>query len=170
MKRILLAALIVGVWLLGACGSSGNDTYHYVNNEFGYSIDCPADWNIETLGPTRIGIGTAEGGYNQIQIDAAVGASLITSMSDQQAAETCSENVRQAFNALGATDISIPVNKRGTDKWSWELAFTVTYEDTPLQGGEFILETETTTYTIFYLYSAAWPEGMEVIDSFSPIE
>jgi hypothetical protein len=167
MKRILLLIPIIGILFLGACGAAEVPLTHYVSEEFHYSIDYPEDWLTTDLTPTEIGIKPADADYKQIQIKADVGEPLTAAMSIQQQSEMYAANIRQSFAILGATDVSIPENKAGTGRWNWELTFTMTYENTPLEGGEFILETESITYTIFYIQSEDWPEGMEVIDSFS---
>ncbi len=57
MKRILLSILVIGILLLSACGApSETQLVHYVNKEFGYSIDYPKGWLLEELNPNEIGI------------------------------------------------------------------------------------------------------------------
>jgi hypothetical protein len=159
--------LVVGILSLGACGSQ---TTHYVSEEFGYSVDYPKDWIVEELSSTSIGIKPAYNAFNQIQIFAYAGQPLASSMSDLLIIEMYDANLRQSLNASGYTDIDIPVNTGGEDKWDWEIAFTATYEGFPIQGGEFIKETESMTYTVFYIQSGDWLEGQEVMDSFSLTE
>ena len=167
MKRILLVILVTGVLLLSACGGPNK---HYVNEELGYSIDYPKDWFLEEINPTEIGIRPGDSAYNQIQIDAYIGSPSSTLMPDVLLATSYETKLWQALNTFGFTDLNISVNERGTEKWDWVIAFTVIHEDTLLQGGEFIKETESITYTIFFLQSEDWPEGQEVIDSFSLVQ
>jgi hypothetical protein len=168
VKRILLIILVTGVLLLGACG--GNPNKHYVNEELGYSIDYPKEWFLEEVNPTRTGIRPGDSASKQIQIDAYIGSPSSTLMPDALLATSYETKLWQALKPFGFTDLNISVNKRGTEKWDWEIAFTVIYEDTLLQGGEFIKETESITYTIFFLQSEDWPEGQEVINSFSLVQ
>jgi len=167
MKRILLIILVTGVLLLGACGGA---IKHYANEEFGYSIDYPEDWFLEEISPTKIGIRTGNIAYNQIQIDAYIGGPASTLMSDALLAVEYENRLWQSFSTIGGTDLKVSVNERATGKWDWVIVFTVIYEDALLQGGEFIKETESITYTIFFIQSADWPEGQEVIDSFSLVQ
>lgn len=164
MKRILLMIMVIGILLLGACV---NPNKHYVNEEFGYSIDYPKDWIMEELSSNSIGIKPTDSAFNQIQIFAYAGQSLAGSMPDLMLVEMYDADLRQSLGASGYTDIDIPVNTRGADKWDWEIAFTAIYEDIPLQGGEFIKETESMTYAVFYIRSGNWLEGQAVMDSFS---
>ncbi len=171
MKRIFLMILVIGVLLLGACGeSSGNGITHYVSEEFSYSIDYPEDWIMEELDPNRIGIAPSESGFNQIQVNAYLGEPTIASTPDTMVQTANESDLQQFADTLGDVDLTISVNERSSGKWDWVAAFTLTYEDVPLEGGLFIKETETITYTIFFLQSEDWPEGQEVIDSFSVIE
>jgi hypothetical protein len=167
MKRILLIILVTGVILLGACGGPNK---HYVNEEFGYSIDYPKGWLQEEISSTRIGIKPEDSTYNQIQIDAYTGAPASASTADVFLAITYEADLQQALSTFGCTDLNISINERTTGKWDWMIFFTVIYEGTPLDGGEFIKETESITYTIFFIQSADWPEGQEVIDSFSLVQ
>lgn len=168
MKRIFLIILVVGVLSLGACVT--DPITHYVNEELGFSIDYPRDWFMEELSSSTIGIKPTDSAYNEIQIFAEVGTSLTSEMTDLLRAEMYSSNLQQIFSAEDYTDFSMTTNQRTTGQWDWVATFSVTYEDTPLQGGELIKETESMSYTIFYLQSGDWLEGEEVMDSFSPIQ
>jgi hypothetical protein len=168
MKRILLLILAIGILLLGACG--GNGITHYVNEEFGYSLDYPKDWVMEELDEYKIGVMPGGGGYNQIQIDSYVGEPLISSTPESMVASVYEADLQMLADSLVSPDLNISVNEPASGKWDWMAAFTMTSEDTPLQGGLFVKETETITYTIFYIQSTDWPEGQEVIDSFSLTE
>lgn len=165
MKRTLLLILALGVVLLGAC--SANPIKHYVNEEFGYSIDYPKDWILEEFNPNEIGIMPKDSDYNQIQIGAFHGEPMIGSLSESLVATSTEVSLQQSFDMLGGTNLNIIVNEPASGKWDWVVTFTVIYEDTQLRGGEYIKEIESTTYTIFYVQNGDWSEGWEVIDSFS---
>lgn len=167
MKRILLIVLVTSVLLLGACGGANT---HYVNEEFGYSIDYPQDWFLEEISPTKIGIRTGTSAYNQIQIEAFAGGPASTLMSDAVLAVEYENRLWQSFSTIGGTELNVSVNERATGQWDWVVVFTVIYEGALLQGWEFIKETESITYTIFFIQSADWPEGQEVVDSFSLVQ
>lgn len=83
--------------------------------------------------------------------------------------------LQQYFDGLGASNLEILVNEPALGMWDWVVNFTVIYEDTPLQGGEFIKERyisedEFLVYSLFYMHSKDWPEGIEVINSFTVID
>lgn len=167
MKRISLLIMVIGVFLLGACGSP---ITHYVSEEFGYSIDYPKDWIMEELDENKTGVMPGDGSYNQIQIHSRVGEPVIASTSESMFAITQESDLQLLAETLGSTDLYITTNEPASGQWDWEVVFNLTYEDTQLQGGLFIKETETITYTVFYLQSTDWLEGQEVINSFSLTE
>jgi hypothetical protein len=167
MKRILLFIMAIGILLLGACGGGATLT-HYVNQEYGYSIDYPSDWLREDLADNEVGIKPADAPYNQIQITAFPGQPIIGTLPDETIASSNESSLQALAKDLGATDLEITVNQRAEGKWDWEVNFSLTSEGTPLQGGLFILETPTVSFTVFFIQSEEWPEGQEVIDSFSP--
>jgi len=171
MKRILLIIPVIGVLLLGACATTpGGQLTHYVNEELNFSIDYPNGWIMEELDSDKIGIMPGGGGYNQIQITAYVVEPAIASTPESLVASMYEAILQLFAETFGGIDLYISVNEPASGKWDWVAAFTLTHEDTPLQGGLFIKETESITYTIFFLQSTDWPEGQEVIDSFSPTE
>ncbi len=160
--------------MLGACGSPNTDSSpeftHYVNAEFGFSVDYPTDWILEEVDLGKIGIKPEESAYNQIMISAYVGSPAFASSPEFMISTSNEASLRQFFEALGFTDLTILVNEPASEKWDWVMTFTVFYEDIPLQGGQFIKETESVYYTLFFLQNTDWPEGQEVIDSFSLTE
>jgi hypothetical protein len=179
MKRILLPILIIGVLLLGACGAPSTPSdeaptqpqfTHYVNKEFGFSVNYPKDWILEELNPNEIGIKPEDSEYNQVQIGAYIGEPIIASMPESWVAASTEAGLQQFFDMLGGTNLNIFVNEPASGKWDWVVAFTVIYEDTSLQGGQFIKETESISYTLFFIHCMDWPEGQEVINSFRLIE
>lgn len=171
MQRILLPILVIGVLLLSACGApSETRLTHYVNKEFGYSIDYPKGWILEELNPNEIGIMPRDSDYNQIQIGAFPGESMIGSLSESLVAASTEASLQQFFDMLGGTNLNVSINEPASGKWDWVVTFTVIYEDNPLQGGQFIKETESISYTLFFIQFMDWPEGQEVINSFSLTE
>jgi len=166
MKRIL-PILVIGVLLLSACGAPAETKVtHYVNKEFGFSIDYPKGWILEELNPNEIGIKPEESEYNQIQIGAYAGEPIIASMPESWVAAANEAGLQQFFDVLGGTNLNIFINEPASGKWDWVVTFTVIYEDTPLQGSFFIKETESTCYTLTLIQCMDWPEGQEVINSF----
>ena len=169
MKRILLIIMAIGILLLGACNGSGGELTHYVNEQYGYSIDYPSDWLLEELSDNETGVMPPDAHYNQIQISSFPGEPTLDLMEDS-AIRTSNEAVLQMLaDQLSATDMELTVNERSEEQWDWVVEFTMTLPgDVTLEGGLLIKETSTITYNIFYIQSADWPEGQEVIDSFTP--
>ncbi len=180
MKRILLMILVIGVLMLSACGSPNTDSSpeapnqpgftHYVNADYGFSVDYPTDWIFEEVDPGTIGIKPEESSYNQIMISANVGGLAPPSTPEIMISVSTEASLRQFFEALGFTELTIITNEPATEKWDWVMTFTIVYEDIPLQGGQFIKETGSIYYTVLFLQNTDWPEGQEVIDSFSLTE
>jgi len=170
----------MGVLLLSACGSPNTESSteapnqpqftHYANEEFGFSVDYPTGWILEEVDLDKIGIKPEESAYNQIMISAHIGKPTIASMPEVMIAVANEASLQQFFDALGFTDLNVSVNEPASGKWDWVVAFTVIYEDIPLQGGQFIKETESISYTLFFTQCMDWPEGQEVINSFSLTE
>lgn len=151
---------------------------HYGNEEFGFSFDYPEDWLLEKVNPdgmgieTGIGIKPADSEHNEIQIAVYDGYPMIGSFGESFFAQSQRDSLEQFFGQLGAGDLNILVNERVKGMWDWQVSFTVTLDDTPIQGGVFtkekyINDDECTVYGLFYLHSDDWPEGLKVIDSFT---
>ena len=172
MKRILLPILVIGVLLLSACSAPATapptepQFMHYVNKEFGFSIDYPKGWLLEKLNPNEVGIKPKDSEYNQIQIAAYAGEPMIGSMPESWVVASTEASLRQFFDVLGGTNLNVFINEPATGKWDWVAGFTVVYEDTPLQGSLSIKETKSTCYTLILIQCMDWPEGQEVISSF----
>lgn len=178
MKRILLAILVIGILLLSACGAPPTTPpaeaptepqpqfVHYVNKEFGFSIDYPKGWLLEELNPNEIGIKPKDSKYNQIQIGAFHGEPMIDSLPESWVAASTEASLQQFFDMLGGTNLNVFINEPASGKWDWVASFTVIYEDTPLQGSFFIKETKSTCYTLMLILCLDWPEGLAVINSF----
>ena len=167
MKRVLLSVLVIGILLLSACGTpSETQLVHYENKEFGYSVDYPKDWILDELNPNEIGIMPRDSEYNQIQIGAFHGEPMIGSLSESWVADLTEAGLQQFFETLGGTNLNVFINEPASGKWDWVAAFTVTYENTPLQGSFLMKETETISYTLMLIQCLDWPEGQEVINSF----
>ena len=182
--------LVIGLVLLLAscvlaCGEEGEkpppsapstpesepEYVHYVNEEFEFSLDYPKDWLLGEVSPNEVGIKPKDSEYNQIQISAYEAKPIIGVYEESFIASSHKAGLQQYFDALGASDLEILVNERVSGMWDWVVSFTVVYEDTPLQGGELIREyyfseEECLVYSLFYMYSMDWPEGLKVIDSF----
>jgi len=145
---------------------------HYVNEEFEFSIDYPEGWLLEEVSPNEVGIKPKDSEYNQIQIGAYDAKPIIGVYEEAFIVSVHETSLRRYFDALGAYELEILVNERASGMWDWVVRFTVVYEDTPLQGGELIneyyfSEDEVLVYSLFYMYSEDWPDGFEVIDSFT---
>jgi hypothetical protein len=169
VQRILLSVLVIGVLSLVACGAPSTappTQVHYVNEEFSFSIDYPKGWILEELNPNEIGIKPKDSEYNQVQIGAYAGEPIIGTLPESLVAAANEAGLQQFFDTLGARNLNIFVNEPASGKWDWVVAFTVIHEDTPLQGGQFIKETESVSYTLFFIQCMDWPEGQEVINSF----
>lgn len=164
MKRILLLILASGILLLGACG--GPTTTHYVNEEFGYSIDYPKGWLLEELNPNEIGIRPTDSKYDQIQIGAFPGEPVIGLLSESWVAAITEAALQQFLDILGGTNLNVFINEPASGKWDWVASFTAIYQGTPLQGSFFVKETESMAYTLTLIQSTDWPEGSKVLDSF----
>jgi hypothetical protein len=169
MKRILLIILAIGVLLLGACNGAGGELTQYVNEHYGYSIDYPSDWLLEDLSDNETGVMPTDANYNQIQISSFPGEPSLDLMEDSAIRSTNEAVLQMLADQLSATDMEITVNERAEEQWDWVVEFTMTLQDFTLEGGLLIKETPTITYNIFYIQSADWPEGQEVIDSFTPL-
>jgi len=148
---------------------------HYVNEEFEFSLDYPKGWLLEEVNPNEVGIKPKDSEYNQIQIGAYDAKPIIGVFEESFIVSSHKASLQQFFDTMGASDLEILVNERASGMWDWVVSFTVIYEDTPLQGGEFIREyyiseDEFLVYSLFYMYSMDWPEGLEVIDSFTIID
>lgn len=174
MLVLLLASCVL------SCGEGGNtpsalpepEYVHYVNEEFEFSIDYPKEWLLEEVNPNEVGIKPEDSKYNQIQIGVYDAKPIIGVYEESFIVSSHETGLRQYFDALGACELEILVNERASGMWDWVVRFTVIYEDTPLQGGEFIREYyfsegECLVYSLFYMHSEDWPEGLEVIDSFT---
>ena len=171
MKRILLVVLVIGMLLLSACGApSETQLTHYVNKEFGYSIDYPKGWLLEQLNPNEIGIKPKDNKYNQIQIGTFHQEPMIASVPESWLAASVEATLRQLFDMLGGTNLNVFINEPTSGKYDWTAAFTVVYEDTPLHGSFFIKETVSTWYTVLLVEGLDWPEGLTAINSFRLIE
>jgi hypothetical protein len=141
---------------------------HYVNNQFGYSIDYPIDWDRAQISPNEVVIGPRDSEYNQIQIGAFPGEPVLLLLSESLAASFTEAALQQFFDALGATNFNIILNESAEGEWDWMVSFTAIYEDTPLIGWQFIRETASTTYTLLLLQCTGidWPEGLGAVSSF----
>lgn len=171
MKRILLPTLVIGILLLSACGaSSETQLVHYVNKEFGYSIDYPKGWLLEELNPNEIGIKPKDSKYNQIQIGGFHEEPIIGSIPESWGAASIEAILQQFFDMLGGTNLNVFINEPTSGKWDWMAGFTVIYESTPLQGSFFMKETKSTSYTLMLIQALDWPEGLAVMNSFRLIE
>lgn len=171
MKRILLPILVIGILLLSACGApSETQLVHYVNKEFGFSVDYPKGWLLEELNPNEIGIKPRDNDYNQIQICAFHGEPMIGALSESWVAASIEASLQQFFDMLGGTNLNVFINEPASGKWDWVASFTVIYEDTPLQGSFLIKETESACYTLTLIQCMDWPEGQEIINSFTLID
>jgi hypothetical protein len=168
MKRILSPILVIGILLLSACGAP--TTVHYVNEEFGFSVDYPKGWILEEINPNEIGIMPRDSDYNQIQIGAFPGEPIMGSLPESQVAALTEAMIQQFFDMMGGTNLNVFINEPASGKWDWTASFTVIYEDTPLQGVFLIKETETISYTLTLIQCLDWPEGQEVLNSFSLTE
>jgi hypothetical protein len=166
MKVMLLPLLVIGVLLLSACGAPATTQpaeaptepqfVHYVNEEFGYSIDYPKGWLLEELNPNEIGIKPKDSEYNQVQIGAYAGEPIIGSLPESWVAAANEAGLQQFFDVLGASNLNVFINEPASGKWDWVVSFTVIYEDTPLQGGQFIKETKSVSYTLFFIQRSDW--------------
>lgn len=153
----------------------GPEYVHYVNEEFGFSIDYPEDWLLEEVNPNEVGIRPKDSKYNQIQIGAYEAQPIIGVYEESFVAASHKASLQQFFDMLGASDLDVLVNEPASGMWDWVVSFTVIYEDIPIQGGEFIkehhiTEDECLVYSLFYMQSTDWPEGIKVIDSFRVID
>jgi len=156
---------------------------HYENEEFGFGFDYPEDWLQEEVASDGIGTGTGLGigigikptdsEHNQIQISVDANAyPVLIAFGESYFADLRTYSLEQFFEQLGANNLNILVNERVRGMWDWETTFNVTYEDTPLEGGVFVREKyvsdeECTLYSLFYVHSNDWPEGLKVVDSFA---
>jgi hypothetical protein len=145
---------------------------HYVNEEFEFSIDYPEVWLLEEISPDMVGIKPEDSKYNQIQISVYDAEPIIGVYEESFIVSAYETSLRGYFDALGAYEPEIIVNERASGVWDWVVRFSVIYEDTPLQGGElikerYISEDEFLIYSLFYMHSDDWPDGFEVIDSFT---
>jgi hypothetical protein len=171
-----------------ACSKEGNkpsstpsmpEYAHYVNWQFLFSVDYPKDWLLEEVNPNGVEIGIGikpkDSKYNQIQITVYNAPPLMRGFEDSFVADSQRTSLQQFFEQLGASNLNILVNKRASGMWDWEVSFTVTYEDTPLQGGVFtkekyINDEECTVYSLFYMHTTDFPEVLEVVNSFAVID
>jgi hypothetical protein len=147
---------------------------HYENLEFLFSFDYPKGWLLEEVNPVplEIGIKPQDSKYNQIQITVYNAWPLMRGFDDSFVAGSMEAGLQEFFDSVGASNLNILVNERATGMWDWNVSFTVTYPYTPLQGGvltneKYISDEECTVYSLFYMYSGDWPEGLKVIDSFT---
>lgn len=145
---------------------------HYVNEEFEFSIDYPEGWLLEEISLNMVGIKPEDSEYNQIQIGAYDAKPIIGVYEESLIVSAHKASLQQFFDMMGASNLEILVNERASGMWDWVVKFTVIYEDTPLQGGELIKERyfsedECLVYSLFYMHSMDWPDGFEVIDSFT---
>ena len=171
--------VIAAVFLILNCSVAyGKDAEYvpeyvnYVNEEFEFSIDYPEGWLLEEIGLNMVGIKPEDSEYNQIQISVYDADPIIGVYEESFIVYAYETSLLGYFDALGANELEIFVNERASGMWDWVVKFTVIYEDTPLQGGEFIneryiSEDEFLIYSLFYMHSEDWPEGFEVIDSFT---
>jgi hypothetical protein len=170
MKRILLIIMAAGILLLGACNGGSVELTHYVNEQYGYSIDYPSDWLLEELSDNETGVMPPNANYNQIQISSFPGEPTLDLMEDEAIRSTNESVLQLLADQLEALEMEITVNERSEEQWDWVVEFTISLQgDVTLEGGLLIKETPTITYNIFYIQSADWPEGQEVIDSFTPL-
>jgi hypothetical protein len=167
MKRTLLPVLALGILLLSACSAlAETQVIHYVNKDFGFSVDYPKGWLLEEINPNEIGIKPKDSEYNQIQIGAFSGEPIMGSLPESQVAALTEAMIQQFFDMLGGTNLNVFINEPASGKWNWTASFTVIYEGTPLQGVFLIKETQTACYTLMLIQCLDWPEGQEVMNSF----
>lgn len=154
-----------GPWAPEQCNG---EVVNYTDSEFGYSIAYPKCWYFEQLNDNEIGVRPKDIEYNQIQIEAFHGEPLIDSMPESQFATITEWTFQLYFEALGCTNLNVYINEPASGEWDWMSAFTVTCEDTSLQGEQFIMETQSTSYTLTILQVADidWYAGQEVLNSF----
>lgn len=171
MKRTLLPVLALGILLLSACSAPAEtQVIHYVNKDFGFSVDYPKGWILEEINPNEIGIKPTDNDYNQIQIGADYTEPVIGSMPEQWVADVNEAGLQQFWDMRGGSNLNIIINEPTTGKWDWVVTFTVIYEGTPLQGSFLAKETPSILYTATIIQCMDWPEGQEVINSFKLIE
>jgi hypothetical protein len=164
---LLLGLVILLVGSIVGCSKTRDTFEHYINKEFGYSIDYPKGWLLEEFSPNEIGIKPKGDAYNQIQIGAWNEPSGINQVPDTMAASISKAGLELFFGLLGATNINIFVNERTGGKWDWIARFTVTYKGAPLQGVFYAKDTPNNSYTLTLIELLDWPEGWAVIDSFT---
>jgi len=162
--------MAIGILLLGACNGSGGELTHYVNEQYGYSIDYPSDWLLEDLSDNETGVMPPNAHYNQIQISSFPGEPTLDLMDDEAIRSTNEAVLQLLADQLEVLEMEITVNERSEERWDWVVEFTMNLQEgSTLEGGLLIKETPTVTYNVFYIQSADWPEGQEVIDSFTPL-
>jgi len=126
---------------------------------------------LEELSPYEVGIKPGDSKHNQIQIGAYPGEPQTVVLEESQLVATHRASLQNYFDTWGASDFEILVNEPASGQWDWEVRFSAIYEATPLKGGHlvherYISEDENLTYSIFYMYSKEWLEGLKVINSF----
>ena len=158
----LVAGSIVG------CGGAEKDYTHYINTEFGYSLDYPSDWYLDELSPSEIAIGPQSDEFSQIQVAASPGAPVLKSLTPEMAAANTEADLYLFFDVLECTHLSIFLNEAVSGKWDWKAVFTVTCQGTSLLGAKFIKENPSITYTLLILSPrrTGVDEGWDVVDSF----
>lgn len=182
---ILLTLLAILLASTMACGGGEGDqpmpspnggtegalpTLHvYTNSEFGYSIAYPKGWQFEQINPNEIAIMPEDSEYNQIQIASHRGEPMLRSMPDSLVAALQETGIGQFIDLLGGRNLNIVINERASGKWDWVVFFTFLYEGTPLAGEALVKETQSTYYAITRVQANVtdWPEGQDVMDSFT---
>jgi len=151
-----------------SCGQAEKDCIHYINTEFGYSLDYPSDWYLEESNHNEIAIGPHTGEFSQIQVVASPGAPVLKPLTPEMAAANTEASLYLFFDVLKCANLNIFVNEAVSGKWDWKAVFTVTCQGTSLLGAKFIKETPSITYTIIILCPrrTGFAEGWDAIDSF----
>jgi len=162
---VLLTLFLVhaGPWAPEQCTG---ELVHYTNSEYGYSIDYPKCWYFEQFNDNEIGIMPEDSEYNQIQISASY-EPLLGSMPESWVAASIEATIEQFFDMLNCTNVNVYSNEPVSGKWDWVAAFTVTCDNTPLQGEFIVTETQSTSYVLTIIQVAAvdWPEGQAALNS-----
>ena len=170
MKQVLLSILVVAILLLGACGAPGTQLVHYVNEEFGFSIDYPEGWLLESLSPIQIRIEPGDSEYNEIHVITFPAEAEISSIPASVFAVQVEEGLEQFLKESGASDMTIFINEPSSGKWDWEVHFAALYGDTSVKGQLLMKGTKSTYYALAVIHRFSWPEGLDVINSFRLIE
>ena len=166
MKRVLLI-LVLGVLLLGACGSPttappaeevSTNWATYRNPTYGYTIDYPRDWDLDTSeAPEDVSI------YPPTTALAAV---TIMVFEGSLPIDTRTGLFQDSY--LASWENSKVISSRSLEgKWQWIIEFTYTFEGVHLRGEAYFGETLDYQYDVTWEGQVGWASACkEVAETF----